>query len=144
MGSLRPRNSTRATNAHSVKRPSSHRRAPSRPRAQTNPRIPPAIEFAIEDQRDSLGTAISLLYCLHSALRRGTEDPGPVESKAIEDETRWADLTDVTAMLLVRLNDIHSALDSVSLRHADVDPERVALAEAVRKLQNESNAREAS
>jgi hypothetical protein len=134
MGSSRPRNSTRATKARSVKNsPPSHRRAAHRSRSPTKPRIPAAIEIAIDEQSDSLGVAISLVYCLHAALRREIE--GPAESEAVEDAAESADLTDVTAMLLVRLNAIHAALDPVSLQHADIDTERVELTEAVRKQQ---------
>jgi hypothetical protein len=139
MGSSRPRNSTRATKARSVKRSSpSHRRAAGRPSSPTEPRIPAAIEVAIDDQRDCLGTAISLLYCLHSALRREIADAGPEESEAIEDATEWANLTDITAMLLVRLHAVHRSLDFVSLGQADVDPERVMLGEAARQLMGDS------
>jgi hypothetical protein len=40
------------------------------------------------------------------------------ESDAVKDAAGWADLADVTAMLLVKLHAIHLALDSVSFRGA--------------------------
>jgi hypothetical protein len=40
------------------------------------------------------------------------------ESDAVKDATEWADLAEVTAMLLVQLHAIHLSLDSVSLRGA--------------------------
>jgi hypothetical protein len=80
--------------------------------------MPVEIGNAIEDQRSSLGTAMSVLYCLHTELRRQTEDGGVDESDAVKDATEWADLAEVTAMLLVQLHAIHLALDSVSLRGA--------------------------
>jgi hypothetical protein len=40
------------------------------------------------------------------------------ESDAVRDATGWADLADVTALLLVQLHSVHLALDSVSLREA--------------------------
>jgi hypothetical protein len=122
MGSSRKSNSTRrrAKKSRSVKRPT--------------PRLPPAIEIAIDDQRGFLTDAMSILYCLHSALRGQTEDAGPEESEAVTDAAKWVDLADITAMLLVKLHSIHSALDSVSRGQVDVDPERLMLAGAARKL----------
>jgi len=89
MGSSRPRNSTRAGKARSVKRTKSSGRRPDRFTAK--PRIPAAIEVAIDEQRTSIGTAISLLYCLHSALRREIEDAGRIETEAVEDAAESAD-----------------------------------------------------
>ena len=36
--------------------------------------IPAAIQNAIEEQRGELATAMTLLYCLHSVLRREIDD----------------------------------------------------------------------
>jgi hypothetical protein len=66
------------------------------------------------------------------------------DPKFVGDAPEWANLIDVSAMLLVRLTGIRSALDSWELRHAQVDPEQVALAEAVRKLGTGGDEREAS
>jgi hypothetical protein len=102
--------------------------------APTKPRIPAAIEVAIDEQRSSIATAISLLYCLHSALRREIEDAGRIETEAVEDAAESADLTEISAMLMVQLNAVHNALDPVELRQANSDPEMVKLIEAVRKM----------
>lgn len=133
MGSSRPRNSTRARKARSVKRsPSSPRAADRLP---TKPRMPAAIDIAVDDQRESLGIAISILYCLHSTLGlEAIPNAGPSETGAVEDAAKWADLTDITAMLLVRLSSIHLALDSTELVNAKVDEGRVELTEMAREL----------
>jgi hypothetical protein len=145
MGSSRPRNSTRAIKARSVKRkrpsPCRHCNASQRP-APTGPRVPAAIEVAIDDQRCSLETVLSLLYCLHSALRRQIEDTGTVESKALEKASKSADLTDISGMLLVQLDLIHAALDPSELAQANPDPEMVKLTEAVRTMGAGSDAEE--
>jgi hypothetical protein len=121
-----------------------HRRTAGRTPAETKPRVPAAIEIAIDEQRDSLGTAISILYCLHSTLCYQDAGARRFESEAVEDAAKWGDLTHITAMLLVRLNGIHSALDSMELEQADIDPERLEMAEAVRKMGIGSGKREAS
>lgn len=144
MGSSRPRNSTRAAKARSVKDSPSRRRAADRPPAQSKPRIPPAIELAIDEQRESVGTAISLLYCLHSTLRHQVDGAGPDEGEAVDDAAEWADLADITAMLLVRLHAVHSALDSTEIVQAKIDPERLALTEMARELGIGTDDREAS
>jgi hypothetical protein len=80
--------------------------------------IPTAIQNAIEEQRGELGTAMTLLYCLHSVLRRATDDAGEEESDAVENAAGWVDMTELTALLMVRLNSVLLALDSVSLKQA--------------------------
>jgi hypothetical protein len=118
-GSPRPRNSTRARKARSAKRSGpSHRLPTQRRQSSSASAIPVEIGNAIEDQRSSLATAMSVLYCLHTELRRQTEDGGMDESDAVKNATEWADLAEVTAMLLVQLHAIHLSLDSVSLRGA--------------------------
>jgi hypothetical protein len=61
---------------------------------------------------------MSVLSCLHTELRRQTEDGGLDESDAVKNATEWADLAEVTTMLLVQLHAIHLSLDCVSLRGA--------------------------
>ena len=117
---------------------------PTQPTQSQPLRIPVPIELAIAEQRGSLGTAISLLYCLHSALRREIEDGGPEDSEAVEFAAEGAELTHITAALLVQLRNIHIALDSVHLTHANVDPERVKMLETFRKLEIGSDEGEAS
>jgi hypothetical protein len=52
----------------------------------------------------------------------------------VEDAAKSADLTEISAMLMVRLNAIHNALDTVELGHANPDPEMAKLIEAVRRV----------
>jgi len=132
MGSSRLRNSTRAGKARSANRstPSRHRTA-GQPRSQTTTRIPPAIEIAIDAQQEAIGVAITLLYCLHLALRRQIEGDESDENEAVEAAARGAAPTHISSMLLVRLNAVYLALDSVELGQADIDPERLALIEAM-------------
>ena len=127
-----------------VKARAGKRKSPSRPPDATTGRIATAIEFAIDEQRESLGTAISILYCLHSTLCHRDAGASRFENDAVADAAKGADLTDITAMLLVRLNGIHIALDSTELEKADVDPEQIEMAEAVRKLGIGDDEREAS
>jgi hypothetical protein len=112
-GSLRPRGS--AKRSHPSPR-SPTRRRPSSPAAP--PVMPLEVQKAIEDQRGELATAMTLLHCLHCALRREVDHAGPDESDEVEGAVGWVELPDLTAMLLVRLHAIHLALDSVSLRQA--------------------------
>jgi len=76
------------------------------------------VHDAIEDQRRVLITAITLLHCLHSVLRRESDDAGEFESQAVADAVKCVELPDLTAMLLERLHSVHLALDSVSLQRA--------------------------
>ena len=77
--------------------------------------MPDKIEAAIECQRNRLITAITLVYCLHSALRRRLEDAGPVESIAVEVASRSAELSVITEMLLEYMHSVHQGLDSTVL-----------------------------
>jgi hypothetical protein len=61
---------------------------------------------------------MTLLHCLHSVLRREIDDAGKEESDAVENAVGWVDMTEMTAMLMARLNSVLLALDSVSLKHA--------------------------
>lgn len=123
-GSLRARNSARAGKAPPAKRSSPRKRTSARHLRATSGSpvkaraIPFAVQYSIDRQRGSLSAAMSLLYCLHSELRRRIEDGGPIESEAVEDAAEWVDLTAITSMLLVQLHSIHLGLDSISLRKA--------------------------
>ena len=89
MGSSRLQNSTRAGKARSANRstPPRHRTA-GQARSQTTTRIPPAIEIAIDAQQEAIGVAITLLYCLHLALRRQIEGDESDENEAVEPRLR--------------------------------------------------------
>jgi hypothetical protein len=56
------------------------------------------------------------------------------EIEGLADAAQWAELTDITAMLLLRLNSIHIALEPTELEKAKVDPDRVQLTEMAREL----------
>jgi hypothetical protein len=128
-----------------VKARAGKRKSPSRPPDPNTVRVPDAIDFALDQQRDSLETAISILYCLHATLcYQDAGVGGRVEDGAVEEAAKGADLADITAMLLVLLNGIHIALDSTELEKAHIDPERLEMAEAVRKLGIGNDEREAS
>jgi hypothetical protein len=88
--------------------------------APTKPaRMPPVIQIALEEQRDSVKAAISLVYCLHSTLlHQEVPDAGPSESEAVDDACDMADLTDITRLLLVKLNNVFEALDPGELVEA--------------------------
>jgi hypothetical protein len=115
MGSSnQPRNSTRKT----VRKA----RSPALPELSV---IPPRIDFAIEAQRGALATSMSLLYCLHSTLHREIDHAGPDDTEAVKKASNAVHLTDITGMLMERLDSIVNALDSVNLVQAIVSPERV-------------------
>lgn len=134
MGSSRPRNSTRARKARSTKRSPRPPSATHRPRTKHRSRVPIAIELAIDEQRDSIEFSISLLYCLHSALRRRIEDAGHIEPAAVTQAARSADLTDISGMLLVKLAAIHAALDPTELEDSKVDQGTMRLTQNAREL----------
>jgi hypothetical protein len=117
MSSPKKRRRTPVKSARSDKRKSPSTRVPD-PNQLTAPGVPRAIEIAIENRRNSLSIVISLAYCLHSALRREIEDGGSIESPAVQNATAVVDLTDITAMLLARLDSLYSSLESVSLETA--------------------------
>jgi carbon storage regulator len=98
------------------------------------PRISPALEIAVEDQRGAIETAISLAYVLHTTLRQQRDGSLTCESAAVSSASKSANLTDISAMLLVRLDLIHIALDPMELVSAEVDHEAVRLREMARKL----------
>lgn len=80
---------------------------------------------------------------IRSALRREVEDVGTPEREAVESASKSADLTDITAMLLVRLDSIHAALDAAKLVQAKVAAERPRISELTRET-FENDERQAS
>lgn len=98
---------------------------PSTGRLRTEPFVMPhKIKNVIECQRNTLVTAITLLHCLHSTLRRQRQraDGGPIESFAVEAASKLADFPVVTEMLLENISSVHDALDSTSLCRAMTGP----------------------
>jgi hypothetical protein len=80
---------------------------------------------------------------LHSTLRHQIDGTRTVESEAVENASKSADLTGISAMLLVRLDSIHAALDPTELEQAKVDPETLRISELAREIV-ESDERQAS
>lgn len=144
MGPTRPRNSTRARKAGSAKSAPKPRRQPPRPKPtklrkvddaphEARERLPADVEIAIHEERGSLIVAISILYGLHSILRRQLEEDDSEVSDAIEDAAEWADSTKLSEMLLVKLHEVMENLDNIASGVTNVDPEDVAIVETVRE-----------
>ena len=147
MGSSRLRNSTRPRNAHPPQKP---RLKPARPKAPklctaaddvphggASDRLPTDVEIALHEERGSLMTAISILYGLHSILRRERDGDESEVSEAVEDAAKWSDSVELSGMTLVKLHTVLKNLDAIALGRTHVDPEDVALAEAARDLVHE-------
>jgi hypothetical protein len=86
----------------------------------------PAVELAIPAQRETVGFAITLGYCLHLWSRWEIENSSAFESdEPVEDSIERADKTHLTSMLLVSLHSVHRGLDPVGIRRANADPSSV-------------------
>ena len=91
----------------------------SEDRPQVEPFIMPVkIKNVIECQRNKLVSVVTLLHCLHSALRRQLDNTGRMESVAVLAASEIAEFPMVTGMLLEEIRSVHDALDSTSLRRA--------------------------
>lgn len=133
MGSSLKSKSTRARRGRSARSSPKPRPKPvQKPSADS--RLPAAIEIAIEQQRDSLTTEMTILYALHCILRRDQEGDDSEVDEAVRDAVEWTDPTDLTSMLLVRLHTVFNNLGKIARGETDVDPEHVALTEKVREL----------
>jgi hypothetical protein len=121
MGSSRQQKARAATKLAGGRASGQHRGGP--PKLTKTPTMPAEIEDVIEEQRRELVTAITLVHCLHSVLRRQKYDNAE-ECPAVELAEHWVELPDMSAMLLARLHSVHLALDSVSLRQAAQAPPR--------------------
>lgn len=150
MGSSRPRDSIRAGKARSTKSAPKPRRKPARPKAPklrtaadgmphggVPDRVPTDVEIALHEERGSLITAISILYGLHSILRRERDGDESEVSEAVEDAAKWSNSVELSGMTLVKLHTVLKNLDAIALGRTHVDPEDVALAEATRQLAHE-------
>lgn len=161
MGPSRPRNSTRARKARSAKSVPESRRKPAPkpfkvrngrrrqwrpgPRAtatrvtQRKPADPipvaTAIELVIHQERGTLTTVMTLLFSLHCILRRQLEDDTDEVDEVVKDAAKWADVTELTSMSLVKVHTVLRNLDAIALgRTPDVDPEDVEITESVAEL----------
>jgi len=91
------------------------------------------VEIAIHEERGSLIEAISILFGLHSILCRNLAQDESEVSEDVEDAVKWADSTKLSEMLLVKLHTVLKNLESIASGDINVDPEDVAMAEAVRE-----------
>ena len=144
MGSTLKSKSTRARKAGSAKSAPKPRRQTPRPKPtkprktgdaprKARERLPADVVIAIHEERGSLIVAISILYGLHSILRRQLEEDDSEVSEAIEDAAEWADSTKLSEMLLVKLQAVLENLDNIASGITNVDPEDLEIAEAVRE-----------
>ena len=142
MGPSRPRDSTRTRKAHppeklskklAIPKPSKSRTIRGRLGDDLPDRIPAEVEIAIHEERGSLIVVISLLYGLHSILRRQLEGDESEVSEAVEHAAKWADFTKLSEMLLVKLHAVLENLDNIASGVTNVDPEDVAMAETARE-----------
>ena len=101
-------------------------------RDETSRRIPAVVELAIYCERDSLITAMTVLYGLHSILCRAVRGDHSEPDKDVENATKWADSTVLTSMLLVRLHNVIRNLEKIADGKPDVDRTDVSLADGVR------------
>jgi hypothetical protein len=149
MGPRHPSNSTRPRKARSGNSVPKPRRKPVSPQPaklrttgevthdDASDRVPADIEIALHEERGSLITAISILYGLHSILRRERDGDESEISEALEDAAKWSNSVELSGMTLVKLHAVLKKLDAIALGKTNVDPDEVALAEAARQLAHE-------
>jgi hypothetical protein len=120
MGASRKSQSTRAKRIRPGKRRPSNkaRRRIINPSAAELPNIPEGIRVEIEEQRGVLIAVMTLLHCLHVVLEHQKDHGGEALSAGAKAAIRWANLPDMTEMLLERVHTVHLALDSVCLAKA--------------------------
>jgi hypothetical protein len=119
MGSSRKWKSTRAKSARPGRRPSTDdilRKTPSRSPDEAS-EIPLGILDQIENQRGVLVTIITLLHCLHVALKFREDQIDELDPR-VEAGVRWVSLPEMTATILERTHAVLSALDSSNLAKA--------------------------
>ena len=105
-----------------------------RDKALLGPHIPEAVEAAIHEERATLITSITLLFSLHSILRRQLEGLDEI-NEPVESAEKWVNVTELTTMLLGKLSTVLRNLDAIALgRTPDVDPEDVEMTESVAEM----------
>jgi hypothetical protein len=72
----------------------------------------------IENQRGVLVTIITLLHCLHVALKYREDQMDEGLESRVEAGVRWISLPEMTATILERTHAVLSALDSSNLTKA--------------------------
>jgi hypothetical protein len=80
--------------------------------------FPPGLKNEIENQRGVLVTIITLLHCLHVALKYREDQVGEGSDPRVEAGVRWVSLPEMTATILERTHGVLSALDSSNLTRA--------------------------
>jgi hypothetical protein len=120
MGSSRKSKSTRAKSARPGERSSKREIvAKGSNRAPINvAEIPPRVLGEIENQRGVLVTIITLLHCLHVALKYREDQVDEGLDPRVAAGVRWVSLPEMTATILERTHAVLSALDSSNLTEA--------------------------
>jgi hypothetical protein len=120
MGSSRKSKSTRAESARPGERsPNREILANGSNRAPIKvAEIPPRTLDEIENQRGVLVTIITLLHCLHVALKYREDQIDEGSDPRVEAGVRWVSLPEMTATILERTHAVLSALDSSNLTKA--------------------------
>jgi hypothetical protein len=120
MGSSHKWKSTRAKSARPGTRPSTDeilRKTLSRSPDEVS-EIPLGILDQIESQQGVLATIITLLHCLHVALKYREDQIDEGLDPRMEAGVRWVSLPEMTATILERTHAVLTALDSSNLAKA--------------------------
>lgn len=80
--------------------------------------FPPGLKGEIENQRGVLVTIITLLHCLHVALKYREDQVDEGLDPRVAAGVRWVSLPEMTATILERTHAVLSALDSSNLTEA--------------------------
>jgi hypothetical protein len=80
--------------------------------------LPPDLKSEIENQRGALVTIITLLHCLHVALKYREDQIDEGLDPRVEAGVRWVSLPEMTATILERTHAVLTALDSNNLTKA--------------------------
>jgi hypothetical protein len=120
MGSSRKRKSVRRkSDRHGERRPSREILLDASNQAQAKIlEFPPGLKNEIENQRGVLVTIITLLHCLHVALKYREDQIDEGLDPRVEAGVRWVSLPEMTATILERTHAVLSSLDSSNLARA--------------------------
>lgn len=80
--------------------------------------FPRRLKSEIENQRGVLVTIITLVHCLHVALKFREDQIDEGIDPRVEAGVRWVSLPEMTATILERTHAVLSALDSCNLTKA--------------------------
>jgi hypothetical protein len=80
--------------------------------------VPPGLKSEIDNQRGMLVTIITLVHCLHVALKYREDQIDEGMGPRVEAGVRWVSLPEMTATILERTHAVLSALDSSNLTRA--------------------------